>query len=326
MPSQITAIVPHWNRAELLDRLLSSLAAQTLPPERVLIADNGSTDGSREVAAAHNAEFLPSPTNSGFAAAVNRGIAVADTRWVAILNNDVELHPNCLERLIHHAEETESWFAAPRLLQAARHTILDGCFDLLARSACAWRAGHGAPSGAPFLDPQPITFAPLTATLIRRELFDRAGPLDEQFGSYLEDVEFFLRCALSRSRGIYVPTATALHSGSATLGAWSPRMVELIARNQLLLAAKHFPLSYLWHVFAGQMLWGLLAFRHATGLAWLKGKLSGMLLLPSVRRRSTPSSRTVLDPILRPCEQRIAELQRATTQDSYWRAYFKVVP
>ncbi|MBI4893497.1 MAG: glycosyltransferase family 2 protein [Acidobacteria bacterium] len=325
MPSQITAIVPHWNRAELLGRLLASLAAQTLPLDLILIADNGSTDSSRDVAAAYNAEFLPSLTNQGFAAAVNRGVAAAGTRWVAILNNDVELHPACLEQLLQHAEDAQAWFAAPRLLQAARHNVLDGCFDLLARSACAWRAGHGAPSGAPFLVPQPITFAPLTATLIRRDLFQHAGPLDEQFGSYLEDVDFFLRCALTHAAGIYVPSATALHAGSATLGAWSPGMVELISRNQLLLAAKHFPLSYLWHVLAGQTLWGALAFRNSTGFAWLKGKLAASLLFPSVRRHSSPVSREVLDPILRPCERRIAELQQATTRDFYWRAYFKVV-
>lgn len=326
MPSQITVVVPHWNRAELLDRLLSSLARQTAPPERVIVADNGSSDDSGQVAARHGAEFLPASANMGFAAAANRGIAAARTRWVAVLNNDIELDPGCVENLLAEAELRDAWFAAPRLLKAADPHRLDGCFDLLARSGCAWRAGHNAFSAAPFLEPQPIAFAPLTAAILRRDLFLEIGPLDERFQSYMEDVEFFLRCALSRRQGIYVPSAVAHHAGSATLGAWSPRTVELIARNQLLLAAKHFPPSYLWRIIAGQLLWGALALRHSTGVAWLKGKLAALRLIPSMRRSGSRVDRSALDSILVPCEGQIRALQLATSHDLYWRAYFAVTP
>lgn len=324
MPSQITVIVPHWNRASLLERLLSSLAAQTLAPDRVLIADNHSTDSSPQVAARFGAEFLAAPANQGFARAVNRGIAAATTRWLAILNNDVELDPACLERLRDEAEARQACFAAPRLLQLASAHLLDGCFDLLARSGCAWRAGHGSPDGPPFHQPRAISFAPLTAALFRRDVFEQVGPLDERFESYLEDVDLGLRCALAGLRGVYVPSAVARHAGSATLGPFSPRMVELIARNQLLLAAKHFPRSYWWPAAAGQLLWGALAARRGAALSWLKGLRAGLALLPSVRRSSSPAPRSVLDPILRQSEAEIRRLQQATSRDAYWRAYFLV--
>lgn len=324
MPSQITVVVPHWNRAQLLERLLASLAAQTLAPDRVLIADNNSTDLSGQVAARFGAEFLTSTYNQGFAKAVNRGIAAASTRWVAIVNNDVELDPSCLQRLLSAAETAQAWFAAPRLLQPGAGGKLDGCFDLLARSGCAWRAGHGAPDGPPFDEPRTISFAPLTAALFRRDTFDRTGPLDERFESYMEDVDLGLRCALAGLRGIYVPSAVARHAGSATLGAWSPQMVELIARNQVLLAAKHFPPSYRWRTTFGQLLWGALAFRRSAGISWYKGWRAGMRLRRSVRESSSPASRAALDPILLESEAEIRRLQELTTRDTYWRAYFRV--
>lgn len=324
MPSQITVIVPHWNRAQLLERLLESIAAQTLAPDRVLIADNNSTDLSDQVAARFGAEFLASTYNQGFARAVNRGIDAASTRWVAILNNDVELDPSCLQLLRDQAEAAQAWFAAPRLLQAGSAGRLDGCFDLLSRSGCAWRAGHCAPDGPPFDQPRTIAFAPLTAALFRRDLFQRTGPLDERFESYLEDVDLGLRCALAGLPGIYVPAASARHTGSATLGPWSPQMVELIARNQVILAAKHLPRAYYWQIVAGQLLWGALAFRRGAGVAWWRGKRAGMRLFRSVRDASTPSPQTALDPILRESESEIHRLQQATTRDGYWRAYFLV--
>jgi hypothetical protein len=324
MPSQITVVVPHWNRAQLLERLLESLAAQTLAPDCILVADNNSTDLSSQVAARFGAGFLTSTCNQGFAKAVNRGIAAAATRWVAILNNDVELDPTCLEELRGQAEAANAWFAAPRLLQSGSSGRLDGCFDLLARSGCAWRAGHGSPDGPPFDQPRAIFFAPLTAALFRRDVFERTGPLDELFESYLEDVDLGLRCALAGLRGIYVPSAVARHAGSATLGPWSPQMVELIARNQVLLAAKHFPASYRWRVAFGQLLWGALAFRRGAGIAWCKGRRAGLRLRASVRQASSPASQAALDPILLESEAEIRRLQQASSNDNYWRIYFGV--
>jgi len=80
------------------------------------------------------------------------------------------------------------------------------------------------------------------------------------------------RAALRHSRfsGAYVPDAVACHAGSATLGLWSKETVRLIARNQVLLVAKHYPARYLWRygwpILAGQSLWGLL--HSGMAVAW----------------------------------------------------------
>ncbi len=326
MPSETTVIIPHWNRAALLDRLLTTIGQQSVKPARVLVVDNGSTDRSADVAAQHGAGFMALNENRGFAHAVNRGVAASSTKWVAVVNNDVELHPLWLQTLLDEAERSQAWFAAPRLVQLKVPGQLDGCFDLLARSACAWRAGHGASDEGPYAEPRTIAFAPLTATLLRRELFERAGLLDERFESYLEDVEFGLRCALQSLGGVYVPQAEAYHAGSSTLGPWSPRMVQLLSRNQLLLAAKHFPTSYMWNVLVGQSLWGALALRHKAGAAWLRGKVAGLRLFSGVRATASPAARTALDPILRACEREIRQLQPASRRETYWRAYFTLAP
>lgn len=320
----VTAIIPNWNRAGLLARALGSLARQSRRCCRVLVVDNGSTDSSRETAAAGGADILPLPSNVGFAAAVNRGVEAATTPWVWILNNDVELHPDCLERLLGAALASLADFAAPRVRQLANPSRLDATYDLLARSGCSWRAGSGAPDGPLFHEPRPIRFAPMTAVLVRRSLFEKTGPLDECFGSYLEDVDFFLRASLRGFQGVYAPSAIAYHGGSATLGAWSPAMVELLARNQLLLAAKHFPAAWWWRILAGQLLWGALAARRGRFPAWVRGKWRGLRGAPRARRSFARAPRESLEPILLACEQEIRRLQQASRPEPYWRLYFAV--
>lgn len=321
---EVTAVIPNWNRAELLARALESLSRQTRPCARVLVVDGGSTDSSRDTARRLGAEVVVLPSNPGFAAAVNAGVAATSTPWVWILNNDVEPDPRCLETLLTHAAAGQAGFAAPRLLRHADPSHIDGCYDLLARSGCAWRAGAGAPDGALFSQPSRIRFAPFTAVLVRRELFERAGALDERFGSYYEDVEFCLRCALLGFHGVYVPGAAVLHHGSSTHGPWSAPMVELVARNQLLLAAKHFPAAWAWRVIAGQLLWGSLAARRGRFFAWLRGKARGLLAAPGARRSWRRAPRTLLEPLLVECENEIRRLQQATRPEPYWRLYFAV--
>ncbi len=70
----VAAVIPHWNRRDLLEPLFASLAAQTRPFDEIILVDNGSTDGSAALAERH-ATVIRLQQNLGFAAAVNRGIA-----------------------------------------------------------------------------------------------------------------------------------------------------------------------------------------------------------------------------------------------------------
>ena len=88
-----------------------------------------------------------------------------------------------------------------------------------------------------------------------------------------------------RARGFIEPAAVAWHRGSATLGAWNSDTVRLIARNQVLLAAKYFRGQPRWPIVAGQLLWGFLALRHGRGLSYIRGKISGLRFARKLYRR-----------------------------------------
>lgn len=330
MSADITVIIPNWNGGSSLERTLHSVALQTVAPQSVIVVDDGSTDDSPLAAHRAGALLIRLDRNSGFSHAVNAGVRAATTSWIFILNNDVILDPECLALLLEACQQQNAAFAAPKLLKLRQPDRLDGSFDLLTRSGCAWRAGHGLPAS---IFPSPtvsVPFVPLTAALVNRALFLEAGGLEEAFESYLEDVEFCLRCALLGHSGLFVPTALARHEGSATLGAWSPRMVGLIARNQLLLVARHWPrnwfLRYGWPVVVGQLLWGVLACRRGVGAAWLKGKWAGVRMFAQFRSDRSPTDPIVFNRILADSESHLRQLQNSFGREAFWSAYFFCVP
>src|SRR5690242_9388825 len=107
---KVAAVVPHWNRRDLLQTLLHNLAEQTRAFDEIIVVDNGSQDDSAAVAELAGATVIRLEKNLGFAAAVNRGIEATDADWVAILNNDVTLAPDWLAQLLLAAEGQEAWF------------------------------------------------------------------------------------------------------------------------------------------------------------------------------------------------------------------------
>jgi GT2 family glycosyltransferase len=332
---RVAAVIPTWNRAALLAQVLDDLGRQTYPIERVIVVDDGSTDNSAAVARRAGAEVITLKANAGFAAAVNRGIehagSEAGAEWVAVLNNDVTLQPDWLAQVM--AKVGDAWFATGKLLDAAAHERIEGSFDALCRGGCAWRCGQGRLDSQLWNQPRSIQLAPFTAAIFRADLFRRVGLLDEQFESYLEDVDFGLRCAELGLSGLYVPEAIAYHTGSATLGRWHRDTVRKIARNQLLLVAKHYPPDWIkrygWCVLVAQTLWGFVALGHGAFPGYLAGKIEGLRGFRAERGRATRGKRSANFPaiiefsaIIERGEQEIRELQSLTGFDLFWRLYF----
>ena len=322
MNAGVTVVIPVWNRRDLLEKLLQTIDRQTRPVAAVVVVDSGSADGAPEAAERWGARVIRLGRNAGFTRAVNRGIAEVQTEWTALVNSDVELADDWIERLEAAAEQAGVWFATGKALKARDPRLIDGLFDTLARSGCAWRVGHGQRDAECQLPAQRVALASATAALFRTELFTRAGEFDERIESYLEDVDLGVRCAVLGLGGVFVPEAVCLHHGGASKGRWSPYVVRRIARNQVWLVAKYYSPALLrqelWRILVGQALWGLVALRHGQLLAWIGGKSEGL------RQASAMRGEADVGPFLRASERQIWELQRAARRDLYWTWYFRL--
>lgn len=213
----LTVIIPTWNQSELLRNCLNSLRAQTAPP-RVLVVDNGSTDSTRKMLDQHfpEVERLLLDANLGFAKAVNRGLQSADTPFVALLNNDTEADPGWAEAgLRAFSAYPQAAFFASRMVNYHRRDRLDSAGDCYNRSGMPYKRGWGAPADA-YPKAEAVLAASAGAAFYRRELFDDVGLMDEDFGMYLEDVEFSLRAQTRGRICVYLPGALVYHVEAAS--------------------------------------------------------------------------------------------------------------
>ncbi len=325
----VSFVVPNWNQRELLAAALRSIEALRRPVGcaiEVLVVDNASTDGSAEVAEAAGARVLRQKANVGVSRAFNTGIAAAKGELVALVNNDVEMAEDWLELLLA-ALEPDCWFAAGKTLDWNDRSRIDGAGDAVCRGGAAWRLGHGRLDGPEFERRKRTYFPSATATLYRRELFEREGGFEEAFFAYLEDVEMGLRAASAGLEGVYEPAARAYHRGSATGVSWSPQMVRWMTAHQLLLLAKHYPgrllRRYARPIFAAQILWAAMAVSRGRGGSWAAGLWDGLRRWSRLRApREEASGR--LAAALEAAESEIVQIQRATGWDSYWKWYCRL--
>jgi GT2 family glycosyltransferase len=227
-PRSATVVIVTWNAREHLPRCLAAVAAQTVPPDRLILIDNGSTDGTpslaRECVAAEpglsgRTEIVELGGNLGFAAANNRAIVICDTEYVALLNPDAFPHPDWLERLLAAADRhPEAASFGSRQMTYGHPGIVDGLGDVYHASGLSWRRGHGRRLEQDDLVEREIFSACAAAALYRRAALVDVGGFDEDFFCYFEDVDLGFRLRLAGFASVSVPDAVVDHVGSASSG------------------------------------------------------------------------------------------------------------
>ena len=213
-------IVAH-NAGELLREAVSSAADQA-DPARVWVVDAESTDGSVAAATARFPEVaVVSAANDGFAASNNVGIAQGAGRWALLLNPDARLEEGALGSLLLAGESDDRVAVVGALVLNPDGTAQAnqwGRFPTFARMLAlrAWRLWSKA-TGNRTLSPRvPDSTAERdwvtgACMLVRRAAIEDAGPMDEGFFLYYEDVEW---CHRMRDRGwrvVVEPTARVIH-------------------------------------------------------------------------------------------------------------------
>jgi GT2 family glycosyltransferase len=296
----ISVVIPCLGRPDLTRRCLDSLSRQSLPPQNfdiVLVENGGLPSLAPGDSPPPNARRLALDANYGTAGGFNRGIAATSSKYVLLLNNDVELEPNFLRTLVSALDsDARRAFASGKLLSAADHSRLDGAGDALLQGGAAYRLGHGDSDTGQFDQESPILSACGAAVLFRRSALEEIGGFDEAFFAYLDDLDACLRTHLAGYSGLYIPGAVAYHVGSATLGdPFHPKIVEFLTRNQLLLVLKNYPRSALLRLLPRivlyQCLWLALTIRKCAFLSWLRGAFGALRALPAtLRKRRTAAA------------------------------------
>ncbi len=280
-----TIIIPNYNGMAYLENCLASLRGE---PARVIVVDNGSTDGSRELVQEKfpKVRLISLDRNYGFCRAVNRGMEVSETTYVILLNNDTEAQPGFVKALEKAMDGDERVFSgAARMVRMDAPSRIDDAGDYYCALGWAFAAGRDKPAEN-YDAPREIFSACGGACIYRRRILQKIGMLDENHFAYLEDVDLGYRARLYGFRNLYVPGAVVRHAGSASSGSrYNAFKAELTARNSVYLAYKNMPpgqmLLNLPFLLAGFLIKQLFFLKKGLGKSWWKGLVKGIGLCRS---------------------------------------------
>ncbi len=218
----ISVVIPSRQGRHLLERMLPAVTADLGPRGEVIVVDSGSDDGTAEwLAQAHpgvQVEAHPEPLS--FAAAANRGLALARRRRVCLLNNDMEIEPGFFAAL-------DAAFAGdPNLFCASAQIFFpDGARREETGKTAMHRPGHLTAADYPVFCPEPlpgedggpVLYGSGGCSLYDRAKFLALGGFDEMYApAYVEDLDLGYRAWLRGWSSVYVGGARVLHRHRAT--------------------------------------------------------------------------------------------------------------
>ncbi len=307
----VSAIVVNWNGRDYLPRCLTALLAQQPPPDEVLLVDNHSTDGSRELVAERfpSVRVLDTGRNAGPCHARNVGVAAARDELCLLLDNDVVLQPGALAALLDAAAgDRRAAMLQARSVCGDDPTIVhyDGgdlhfLGTLVLHNWYRPLAAANDPDG-------PVGAAIALCFLTRKSVYEAVGGFDEHLFILYEDNQFSYKLRLRGHTIRLVPQALCTHlAGTAGLSVrgeaahYPGRRTHLHSRNRWYVLLTCMRWRTLLLTAPAQLVYGVVyaAFGLRRGHLgdWLRGKWDLLKLLPTAvrERRRAQAQRTVPD-------------------------------
>lgn len=307
----ISAVVCNYNGREHLPPCLAALRAQTRALDEVLVVDNASTDGSRDVAAREmpQARIVALERNDGPCPARNRGLELARNGWVLLVDNDAVLAPDVLEKLERAA------LARPDAALVQPRSVVDSDpatvhYDGGALHYCGLFSLRnffrplGRAEGEGVVE---VGGAVSVALLARREVVTELGGFDPAFFILFEDLDLSMRLRSAGHAILSVEDAICRHRGG-TPGIsyrgsidYPERRAFLHSRNRWLHLVKNHSLRTLVLTSPAlalyELVWALFTLRSGTFGGYLRGKraLLGSLQELQRRRKDVQRRRVVRD-------------------------------
>ena len=221
----VVIVVLNWNRREDSAECLESLRGLTYPNHKVLLVDNGSTDGSVAFLSERFPEvtFIENDRNLGFAAGNNVGIRRAlemGADWVLLLNNDTTVEADVVTKLVTATRDDRTigvigpqinrydrrdriWFAAGRLCMLC---------------GWSWHVGNHTRDRGQYTGLIDEDYQTGAAMMLSRRVLEEVGPFDADYVSYCEDADLCLRVRSAGFRVVCCRDTRIYHKISRSTG------------------------------------------------------------------------------------------------------------
>ncbi|TCO65659.1 N-acetylglucosaminyl-diphospho-decaprenol L-rhamnosyltransferase [Actinocrispum wychmicini] len=236
---ELAVVTVTYSPGETLERFLDTLDKATKRPYRVVLADNGSTDGAPEQAAEREGvQLLSTGENLGYGAAANRGVTEFDDAygWVVVANPDIEWGPGSIDTLLDAAdrwprggsfgplirEPNGDVYPSARLLPSLGKGVGHAVVGRVWRDN-PWTKAYRQSEGA--IVERTAGWLSGSCLLLRRAAFDSVDGFDPRYFMYFEDVDLGDRIGRAGWQNVYVPSAEVTHIGGHATAKASEKML-----------------------------------------------------------------------------------------------------
>ncbi len=242
-------VILNWNGEQWLRTFLPGVVERSRAHARVIVADNGSDDGSIAWlrSTMPEVELIELGSNLGFAGGYNAALRQVDAEYLILLNSDVEVTEGWIPGLKEFLLRDDRMAACqPKVLSHGRRGYFEhagaagGFIDRNGYPFCRGRIfeitekDHGQ-----YDDDREVFWATGACLLIRAEAFRQVGGFDASLFAHMEEIDLCWRLRRTGWRIGYTSRATVLHVGGGALGYGSPRKTYLNFRNSLCVLTKN---------------------------------------------------------------------------------------
>lgn len=258
--SRTAFVTVTYNGVGVWQPFYECLLAQNDANWMLVVVDNNSTDGIRDVLLAINdprVTLILNTENLGVAAANNQGIKVAihnDCDHICLINNDVEFNSDLLRNLRSKLEDLSVDAISPLIpfFDAPDRVWYGGGSFSRKRGVMVVHDHEGAPLSAIGSKPFITEYAPTCCVLFKRSVFEKIGLMDEKYFVYWDDTDFLWRMKQAGMRILVDPSVVLLHKvSSSTGGRLSDFTIRYVFRNQILFTRKFHGTA--WALYSGSM-------------------------------------------------------------------------
>lgn len=251
----LSVILVNWNTRQILQDCLESVYRETEGISfEVFVVDNASSDGSAEMVCRQfpQVRLIENETNRGFAAANNQAIAQAQGDYILLLNSDTIVLDNALAKSVRFARQyPKAGIVGCRVLNADR-TLQPSCFmypsllNLFLLTTYLSRLfkrsrffGRERMTWWNRTDERTVEVVTGCFMLIKRQVIEDIGLLDEAFFMYGEETDFCYRARQAGYDLLFTPEAQIIHLGGASSRQVRPEMILQLRGSILLFMKKH---------------------------------------------------------------------------------------
>jgi len=246
----VSVIIVSWNTREMLRNCLRSIyeAAGTETFEMIVV-DNASTDGSADMVSScfPRAQLVRNEFNLGFAAANNQGMAIANGRYVLLLNSDTVVHPLAVQNTIAFADQHEDAAVIGCHVTGPKARTQFSCYrfpSLMNLALSLSQLAHLFPRNRFFgryrltwwtYDrPREVDAVAGCFMLVRKKAIEEVGGMSERYFMYSEDVDWCWRFRRRSWKTMFTPAGCIIHFGQASSSQCATEM-HLLERRSLLM-------------------------------------------------------------------------------------------